>query len=311
MTMVHGTAVVLAALGAIFFGLAAVRQHGAVQETMGLSAGGFRATLTAFWTLVRHPRWLVGTVQTVIAGALHFLALAMAPIALIQPIGVLAVPVTVVAAAVAASRRPSRAQVAGCVLSVTGVGLLTLLLLRPRAHAFELPTPASLVVAVVLTGAAALGAIIVGERIPRPLRCLALATTSAVLFGLNAILIRAVGHILATGRVEVHGTVFVVALLCIAVALPLGLWTMQTAYLAGSPHLVVCCLALLDPLAAVIGGHLLLSEGMALPPLATVGVVGCALLAAVGVVFLSIEYPDELLEQPVERPEERAQTRAG
>jgi hypothetical protein len=193
---------------------------------------------------------------------------------------------------------------------VAGVGLLTLLLLKPTAHAFALPKPGSLVVAVVLTAAAALGTIIAGERIPRLLRCLALATTAAVLFGHNAILIRAVGHILATGSVEAHRTVFVVALVCIAVALPLGLWTMQTAYVAGSPHLVVCCLALLDPLAAVAEGHLLLSEGMALTPLALVGVVGCALLAAVGVVFLSIEYPDELLEPPVERPEERAQTPA-
>ena len=311
MTMAHGTAVVVAALAAILFGLAAVRQHGAVQETMGLHAGGFRATLAAFWMLLRHPRWLVGTVQAVVAGALHFLALAMAPIALIQPIGVLAVPVTVVAAAVGASRRPSRAQVIGCVLSVAGVGLLTLLLLTPIAHAFELPTPGSLVVAVVLTAGAALGTTFAGERIPRLLRCLAQATTSAVLFGLNAILIRAMGHILATDSVEVHRTVFVVALLCIVVALPVGLWTMQTAFLAGSPHLVVCCLALLDPLAAVVGGRLLLREGMLLTPLAIVGVVGCALIAAVGVIFLSVEYPDELLEAPVERPGERAQTRAG
>jgi drug/metabolite transporter (DMT)-like permease len=303
-------AVVLAVLAAVLFGLAAVRHHGAVQETMGVSPGGLRQTLASFWKLVRHPRWLVGSVQVAVAGALHFVSLAMAPIALIQPIGVLAVPVTVVAAAVVAKRRPSRAQIIGCVLSVVGVALLTLLLLTPTPHAFRLPSPVALVVAVAVTAAAAFGTIVAGARIPRLVRCLALATTSAVLFGLNAILIRTMGHLVATRTLESERPVLVAALLCIAVALPVGLWTMQTAYVSGSPHLVVCCLALLDPLAAVIGGNLLLHDGMVLSTAAIVGVVACSLLAAVGVVFLSHEYPDELLDPAVELPGERAPARS-
>lgn len=289
-------AVVLAVLAAVLFGLAAVRQHRSVQETMAVGAKGLRHQLASFSRLVRQPNWLVGSCQAVLAGGLHILALALAPIALVQPIGVLAVPVTVVGSAVRAGRRPSRSQGVGSVLSVTGVVLLTLLLLTPTTSALVLPSRTALGVTV---GVAAVAAVLVirtgGTRRPL-LRCVTLAATAACLFGINSILIRTIGHSVASGSLAANRWVLITAALGIAVALPVGLWAMQTAYLSGSPHVVICCLTLIDPLAAVTGGNLLLHDGMQMMPFAIVAGVACALLAAWGVVFLAKDYPVHIPE---------------
>jgi hypothetical protein len=87
--------------------------------------------------------------------------------------------------------------------------------------------------------------------------------------------------------------VVITAVAGIALALSLGLWAMQTAYLSGAPHVVICCLTLLDPLVAVTGGNLLLHDGVQMTTVTLVASGCCALLAAVGVVFLSLDYPTD------------------
>jgi drug/metabolite transporter (DMT)-like permease len=303
MTSTHGLAVALAALGAVLFGLAAVRQHGAVQQTMGTKTRGLRGSLRSFSRLVRQPSWLVGTVQAIVAGGLHVVALALAPITLVQPIGVLAVPVTVAAAAIRAKRRPSRAQVIGSALSVVGVVILTLVLLSPTTNPVILPSWLTLAVTV----AAAVGVTVlvaaIGVKSPPLVRCVTLAAAAAALFGLNSILIRTIGHILASSSASVDVGLLITAVVGLALALPVGLWAMQTAYQSGSPHVVICCLTLLDPLVAVSGGNLLLHDGVALTALTWVASASCALLAAVGVVFLSFDYPAEPDEIAPAQPE--------
>jgi hypothetical protein len=80
----------------------------------------------------------------------------------------------------------------------------------------------------------------------------------------------------------------------LGLSLPAGLWAMQTAYLSGSPHVVICCLTLVDPISAVIGGHLLLQDGVDIAGLRLGGAVFSAVVAAAGVLLLSRNYPDEL-----------------
>lgn len=42
------------------------------------------------WHLLRQPAWLYGALQATLAGASHIVALVLAPITLVQPVGVLA-----------------------------------------------------------------------------------------------------------------------------------------------------------------------------------------------------------------------------
>lgn len=290
MTSTHVLAVALAALAAVLFGLAAVRQHQAVQETASASRVGPALGLRGLAALVRRPGWLVGTAQGVLAGATHVVALALAPITLVQPVGVLAVPVTVVAGALAARRRPAGRQVLGSLTSVLGVGLLTALLLGPAADAVVLPGWALLAGAVLVP--VVLTTLVTATRWGSPVvRCVVLALAAAVLFGLDAVLLRTLGHLLATGLASTDLPLLLTSAAGVALALPVGSWAMQSAYLTGPPQAVLCCLTLLDPLTAVAAGRLLLHDGVALGRSEVWAAAGGVVLAGLGVVLLTTAQP--------------------
>ncbi|MGI8457133.1 MAG: DMT family transporter [Propionibacteriaceae bacterium] len=290
-------AIALAVVGAVLFGLAAVRQHGAVHQHGEVRQNPGRARLTlreqldAALRLARQPAWLVGAGQAGLGGALHVVALALAPITLVQPIGVIAVPVTVVAAAVRRRQRPRRSQVLGSLLSVAGIGALTVFLLRSASGQANLPGWVTLAATVAVILGAGVATTLAGGR-GRPLvRCVSLAVTAAVLFGLNSILIRTIGAVVVSPTTSSRLPLLVTALVGIVAGLPLGVWAMQRAYVSGSPQVVICCLTLMDPFAAVVGGRLLLHDGGAITGLTLVGVIVCALVASGGVLLLSADYP--------------------
>jgi Magnesium transporter NIPA len=297
-------AVAVAALGALFFGLASVRQHRAVRASVSSGRTSVREQLRAGLRLVRQPAWLIGAGQATLGGVLHVVALALAPITLVQPVGVLAVPVTVLASAVHRRRRPSRSQAVGTLLSVVGVAALTVVLLLPRARPATLPPWTTLAtgVGVVLVAAVVVVLVVRGVWAPALLRCVSRAVVAAVLFGLNSVMIRTLGEVVGGSSPTVDPTGLVVtSLVGLAVALPLGVWAMQSAYVFGSPQVVICCLTLIDPLAAVVGGRSLLQDGAAITGWTLTLAVACALVAAVGVVLLARDYPADPEPEPAGR----------
>ncbi|MGI3786172.1 MAG: DMT family transporter [Janthinobacterium lividum] len=272
-------AVALAALGALFFGLAAVRQHRAVRAASGLR-------------LLTQPAWLLGAGQAGLGGGLHVLALAIAPITLVQPVGVLAVPVTVVASALARRRRPSRSQTVGALLSVAGVAALTVVLLLPAGEAATLPAWGRLAsgAGAVLVGGLVVALLLGRAWAPALLRCVSRSVVAAALFGLVSVLVRTLGQVVRS-TAPTDPALVATAVVGIALALPLGVWAMQSAYLFGAPQVVICCLTLVDPLTAVVGGRSLLRDGSAITGPSLAAAIGCALVAAAGVVLLARDYP--------------------
>ncbi len=293
-------AVLLAAAGAVLFGLAAIRQHGIVDRS-ARDGGQGSLSLRMVVEVVRHPDWLLGAAQGLAAVVLHTLALAFGPISLIQPVGVLAVPVTVAAASVRTRGRPPRSAVLGAALSVFGIVALTLVLLAPGAPTqVAVPGLRLLVLTVAAALVLALAATAVTRRAPLAVRCTTLALAAAALFGLTSPLIRVIGHLFASGTAGHHLVVILVSVAGVALAAPLGLWLMQSAYVAGSPQVVICCLTLGDPVVAVAVGRLLLGEGAGLSPATVVAAVSCGLVAALGVVLLSRSYPHDAAPPGVE-----------
>lgn len=282
----HVVAVGLAVAAAVLFGLAAVRQHGVAQASTSSLGRGLRGEVSGLLRLVRTPSWLIGAAQGLTGGGLHIIALALAPIAVVQPIGVLAVPVTVVASAVRHQRRPSPPQLAGALVSVISIAVLTLLLLTPGAADATVPSLARLVVTVTLVLAATVGLGTIA-RVGAPLvRCVCLAIVAAVLFGLTSAIIQLITRIVADTP-GAHRSVLIAAAASLVLTIPTGIWALQTAYTAGTAQVVICCTTLIDPVTAVVGGAWLLRERYPLDPIAIVGVICCAGLTAVAVVLLS------------------------
>jgi hypothetical protein len=94
--MVVAVAVALALVAAIMFAVAAVAQNtaiiGVVARAQALRAAEFRG-------LARSRTWLCGVGLTAVASVVHAGALVLAPVAVVQPVGVLSVPIAIVLAA--------------------------------------------------------------------------------------------------------------------------------------------------------------------------------------------------------------------
>jgi hypothetical protein len=278
-------AISLAVLGAMCFAGAAVLQHGAVsaQNDEQLSLSGLRA-------VARQPGWLTGLALAGSGTALHAVALVLAPLSVVQPIGVLAVPIAVVLTTLRSGRAPGSRVVGWVAMSVLGVAGFVLTAAR-TAVTSQPATGAPLVAAVVV---AALVAVLAAVGLARTgwVRCIACATAGAVAFGLVSGLVRAVSQSIEPGLRGLLDPSVVVAVAIIGAAVVVGGWLVQQAFAAGAPEVVVACLTVVDPIVAVVLGAVLLGEGASTPAATWLVLCAAAAVAAAGVVGLAKHHPD-------------------
>lgn len=272
-------AVLLAALGAGSYACAARLQHGAVHRAAGESL--------ALWdlpALVRQPRWLAGMAALGLGALLHAVALGMAPLSVVQPLGVLAIAGVVFLGRVGRAnpmRLPPRA-LAGIVLCMVGVGGFVALA-GHSAIATAVPLDAQRTAAHVL-GAAVVVLAVVGAVRSGMVRCLALAGAAATLFGFVSVLARAISHHVQTAALFDLSLVTVVSLV---IALMVGGWLLQQAYASGPPVVVVAVLTVIDPVVSVGVGVLLLGEAANVGALIAAGQAVGAIVAIAGVILLA------------------------
>lgn len=256
-------------------------------DLLGLLLAVLAAGLLSLGTGVQaHSRsqrtWWAGTALLGVGSTLGALALALAPVALVQPVGVLALPLAVAWAVRRGPGVPSAAW-AGVAACVLGVGLVVVLLaLDPGTGSPAVASGADLAG----TGALLLGLVAVGAAVgsvlrPGPGRVVLLAATAGTAFGTVAVLTRLLLPPLLIGRPPAAGAGLVLLL-----ALGLGLWSLRLAGAERHHGLLVATLTVVDPLVAVALATVLLGEtlpggplGAAATAAALLGVLGVALLA--------------------------------
>lgn len=297
-TLAHpGIAIGLAAVAAVCFAGAAVLQHRAVNAEHGADGSrdpvtGDAVSRSGLAAAARTPGWLFGLALAVGGTTLHALALVLAPLSVVQPIGVLAVPIAVMISVRRTRRRPTKGVLVGVVLAITGVAVFVL-----TAAGTATSTPAAdsamalagMIVALVVAAFAALGLARSGW-----VRCVALSTGGAVAFGLVSALMRAISQMITTGTSAIFSPAVLTALVGLVAALLVGGWLVQQAFAAGAPEVVVACMTVVDPIVAVLLGVVLLGEGASTPVLSWLPLLVAAGLAIVGVVALASHHPDAL-----------------
>jgi hypothetical protein len=123
---VHGTTIlglVLALASTILISLSYLREHGAVA---GLPPLSLRRPLHSAKLLLANRSWLVGFGMESGGFVLYVVALALAPLALVQSVAAGGVGILAVASAHFAHRRLTRREATGAACAVTGLGLLAL-----------------------------------------------------------------------------------------------------------------------------------------------------------------------------------------
>jgi glycosyltransferase involved in cell wall biosynthesis len=271
-------AIALALLGACFFAGSVALQHDAVRAQ--------RDGVARLSRLARSRTWQAGALLGVAGSALHLTALSLAPLAVVQPLGVLSLVLTVLAGRATASRQARVAALAVC----AGVGGFVLVSASAGSAPPQVTTAAVLLAVCAGPVVAAAGLACRGRG-----RCLGLAAAAAVLFGLGSAVLRAAALELST---VVTAAGFAVAG---AALLAAGGWLLQQAHAAGPAAVVVGATTVLDPLTAVTADQVLYGETPHLVPAMAAACLVLALLAVTGVLVLagSLSDPPDPDKEPM------------
>ncbi len=210
------------------------------------------------WELVRRPLWILSMVATAVALGLQWVALAVAPLTLVQPLLVTGVLFGAIFSSSFRRQRPDRVVVGGSLLCTVGIAIF-LLVARPTPGHGRMTIDEVIPLA---AGLALLLAVCVSAAVRRTgrVRVLALATAAGVLYGVTAGLSKLAVADLQHGivRLLTNWPVYFVVVCGVA-----GFLASQYAFQAGlvlSPALSV--IVVLDPLVSLGIGVLWLGETM-------------------------------------------------
>lgn len=237
---------------------------------------------------------------------LNVVALGIAPVALVQPVGSLSLICAAIISAVALKVRIRPGLVAGIATTVISVSLfigLSSLFARETAiapdasNALDASTTldaaaTSQALALLLLFLSLIAAIVAYRGTGHLVR----VVCAGVLFGTVAsavhvaagILIALLGSPIAP---PVSTSQLGMLILLIILASAVGAWLVQTAYASGPPETVLAGLTVIDPLVAVLVGAFLLGEYATVPPMGILALVASAVTACVGIVLIVRHHP--------------------
>ncbi len=271
-------AVPAAVAGAASFGAASALQQRATKEVPDAGVLGPRLLVE----LARRPRWLLASGAVLLGLALQVVALAFAPLTLVQPVLVSGIVFGTLSAAWLAHRRPDRTIVVG--VSAVAVGLAAFLALaRPGGGSARLPGLLGLLPLALVLAAVVGACFVTAVRVAGPARVGALAVATGVCYGVTAALMKVVtAHLREAGPLDVltHAPLYVVC-----VVGPLGFLLSQHTFQEGAliaPALAV--ITVVDPLVAIAIGLSWLGERFAdtsAPVVASEAAAGVLLVAGV------------------------------
>jgi hypothetical protein len=271
-------AITLAVVDSICFAAAAVCQQRAVRDAVGQQSSArvpgvdgtgssdlhprhHRLKLRGLLSLSTHRGWLAGVLLMAIGAGLHLVALVLAPVSVVQPIGVLGVPIAVLLAAKLDRHPPARATaapIAICILSIAAFVWLA----ASQVEADRAVELGDLLLAEVVLLLVVGLAVAVARRVHGWSRCLVNAIAGAMAVGMVAALMRAIAQHLQAGNSLTDG---------------------GTLAMAG--------LVVLNAAVAVLIGLVLLGEGAHISGLALTGMISCGVAAVGGVIALARSHP--------------------
>jgi drug/metabolite transporter (DMT)-like permease len=281
-------AVVLVLIASVLFAIASVIQHHAVGDAAAPQEGE-KLSGKQLLAVIRNPRWLGGLLLTGVGAVIQVGALLLAPVTVVQPLGVLAVPWTMLLAARVQRRRVSSEGWTAVALTVAGTAAFAWVAISYAAPEPVLNESTLIIGTLAGLGIAALLAL-VGSRGPLAWKCLAWSSAAAVIYGAESGVVKAIGGYVATRPWVDSPTFWVLALSIPVGAVLAGMW-IQQGYASGPAETVVGALNAAAPVAGVAYGIAVLGEGSALTPAAGVLMLGFAAVAIWGVVLLSRIHP--------------------
>jgi hypothetical protein len=288
-------AIALGVLGSFCFALAAKVQHSAVGEQVDDRHARQRLDLEQFWELAKDPRWWMGLGLMGASLVCQVIGLTMAPVSVVQPVGLLAFPWSVVLAAKSLGARPWRV-VTPTVITVLATFGFVVVVATHASSAEDLEfVPVMIAAGIVYVTAAAFA--IMGSRGPKQWRSLFWASGGALFYGLEASLVKSIIEYAGNHAWWRDPTVWIIGTALVIGSILAGLMAQQ-GYATGPAEVVVASMTVTSPVVAVVFGIAVLGEGTQLDVLPAAAMVVLGAVAIAGVVALARVHPEYHITPP-------------
>lgn len=286
-------AIALAVLAAVALAFGAQFQNDAVVEKGKLSPkkngklGRGSLSLRQLFALVAKPKWLSGTAFMALGIGLQLVALSLAPLIVVQPVGAIALVITSLLNARVTKTRLNRGTVIAVALCTLGIAAFVAMASGVAQETVLNDDRLREVLGV-------LGVILVIFTVlfftlGRHAKALTYVIGAGVLYGFVATLAKVVIQRIYQSEFE-WLTLF--CLIALVGAVSLGSWFVQNAYSSGPPDLVIAGLTVIDPLVAVSIGIVILGEATSASLPVIIGFGFSAVVAVIGVILLSKVHPE-------------------
>lgn len=260
--------IALAVLSAALLTVGNFLQSRGVAQRASADTDGLKAS--QLLALLRTPVWLAGSALFGLAIAAQLVALAFAPLIVVQPVGVIALVFASILTAVILRRRPARREVLSIIVCVVSLGAFV----GAAASVSEQTTitdrqlVAVLAVLSVILAATAVALMLRRGRGVPPVMYVALGGLYAGFVAtLGKTVILRIQTAVVTGD-EALDAANLLTLACvagIAAAGALSIYFVQTAHAVNAPQVVVAGLTVVDPFVAVVMGLTVLQEAVGAP----------------------------------------------
>ena len=261
------------------------------------TASSNRLTLMGMLKLLLIPKWLLGLLCVFAGAGLHLWALTMAPVAVVQPVGILAVPWSVILASRIHGHRISYQvwrAVLVTVVGVVGFTVFSSLFANGKKQFGFMPITWSFVAVCVICATLSFFA---AKKTAPWAKAVMWSSVGAIFYGLASGMMKAAMNMVQSGEFHLlHPTTLAVIGYMLA-CYGLGAWMIQQGYASGPAEITVGTMTTVDPFVAVLFGLLVLGEGagMGIGPVA--GMVISGAVAVYGVVMLSKDHPEAVEER--------------
>lgn len=283
-------AIVLVTIGSFCFALSANLQHHAVGREVDDSAAKQRMAWDSLWESIKSPRWIIGLFVMGVSMVLQVVALMHAPVSVVQPVGLLAFPWSLLIQAWSHKRKIPPKVLGAVGATVGATATFTLISAVFAAPESELVVGHVFIGAVVIYQLAFVMGLF-GSRGPKPWRCLFWASGGALFYGLEAALVKSLIEF-AKYNDWVHDPSFwVIAGALVCGSLAAG-WMVQQGYATGHAEVVVASMTITSPVVAVMFGIAVLGEGARYTPPVAAAMGALGLVAVAGVIKLASLHHD-------------------
>jgi drug/metabolite transporter (DMT)-like permease len=279
-------AIALAVLGAVFLSLGAQFQNDAVASEQGapVKSGGLR--IKQIVALLSRPKWLLGMSFLGLAILCQLAALSLAPLIVVQPVGVIALIMTSLLNARIYKVKLDLKTLAAIAITTLGVASFVVFAAGSAIQTQMSDAKLLVVVGILVLLLAVFGLLFYFSKgRVGPLNYI---FGAGVLYGFVASLAKVV---LLRVQQQDFDWLTLLALVALLAATALGGWFVQNAYASGPPDLVVAGLTVVDPAVAIAIAIVILGEASEAGLVQILGFTASGIVATVGVVMLAKVHP--------------------